>query len=187
MSHSKNDLPGKEGHRESAESNPSFWARWSTRKAQAAAAQDKATATAPATEESSPGQAALTDADMPALASLDEHSDYSVFFSSKVSTELRRLALRKLFHSPKFNVTDGLDDYNENFTHFTGLGDRVTQEMRHRLQVEAKRIAEPGAIHETQPEPLKERDNAALHASSSPSDPAASETPSVEPQEGQPT
>ncbi len=188
MSHSKIDHLGNEAHEEAADSSAPFWRRWSTRKANAAAVQeDKPTATVPATEDLSLGKETLTDADMPVLASLDEHSDYSVFFSPKVSEELRRLALRKLFHSPKFNVTDGLDDYNENYTHFAGLGNRVTQDMRHRIQVAAERLAKPAATNETQPEIGQEQDTVALHASLSPSDPAAPETPSAAPQERQPT
>ena len=63
----------------------------------------------------------LGDADMPPLDSLGPESDYSGFLSPGVSEELRRLALRKLFHSPLFNVTDGLDDYDDDFTSFAVL------------------------------------------------------------------
>ncbi len=84
----------------------------------------------------------LTDADMPPLDSLTEESDYSGFLSAKVSDSLRRAALRKLFHSSTFNVIDELDDYAEDFTAFEALGDLVTAEMRHRLDVEEKRKAE---------------------------------------------
>jgi hypothetical protein len=91
----------------------------------------------------------LSDADMPPLESLNEHSDYRGFFSPKVSETLRRQALRKLFHSPGFNVTDGLDIYQEDYTRFADLGEIITQDMRHRLEVEAKRIAQ--AIVEVPP------------------------------------
>ena len=84
----------------------------------------------------------LTDADMPPLESLTVDSDYSGFLSSKVSESLRRAALRKLFHSAELNVIDGLDDYAEDFTNFAALGDLVTAEMRHRIEVEAKKQAE---------------------------------------------
>lgn len=83
-----------------------------------------------------------TDDDMPPLESLDEGSDYTGFLSSKVSESLRRAALRKLFHSSAFNVIDELDDYAEDFTTFEALGDVITAEMRHRLEVEAERQAE---------------------------------------------
>jgi hypothetical protein len=83
------------------------------------------------------------DADMPPLETLNEHSDYSGFFSSKVSEELRRLALRKLFHSPVFNVTDGLDDYAEDYTTFAKLGNIVTHDMRRMMDLEARRAKTP--------------------------------------------
>lgn len=72
----------------------------------------------------------LSDSDMPPVESLDESSDYSVFFSEKVSESLRRTALRKLFHQPALNVVDGLDDYAEDFTRFETLGDTITHDMR---------------------------------------------------------
>lgn len=84
----------------------------------------------------------LTDADMPPLESLDKDSDYRGFLSEKVSETLRKQALRKLFHSPEFNVRDGLDDYDEEYTHFAKLGDIVTADMRHQLETEAKRLRE---------------------------------------------
>lgn len=89
-----------------------------------------------------PAQPEPTDADMPPLESLDATSDYSGFLSSKVSETLRRAALRKLFHSGAFNVPDGLDDYAEDFTAFSALGEVVTADMRHRLATEARRRAE---------------------------------------------
>ncbi|MGB5652008.1 MAG: DUF3306 domain-containing protein [Sedimenticolaceae bacterium] len=92
------------------------------------------TGTAPAEE--------LTDADMPPLDSLGAGSDYTGFLSPRVSETLRRAALRKLFHGAEFNVIDPLDDYAEDFTTFTALGDIVTADMRHLLEVEARKQAE---------------------------------------------
>lgn len=82
----------------------------------------------------------LTDADMPPLDSLSEDSDYSGFLSPKVSEALRKQALRKLFQSPVFNIRDGLDDYDDDFTSFAKLGDIVTADMRHQLEREAQRL-----------------------------------------------
>ena len=81
----------------------------------------------------------LTDEDMAPLESLDENSDYSGFLSSGVSEELRRRALRKLFSSAVFNIPDGLDDYDDDFTSFAALGDIVTADMRHQAEMEAER------------------------------------------------
>lgn len=131
--------------RETAD-DESFFRRWSTRKQQAATQplvhDPELVDTAPPV----PSPPELTDADMPPMESLDEQSDYSAFFSPKVSAELKRLALRKLFHSAKFNVTDGLDDYADDFTQFAALGDVVTQDMRHMMEVIAKRDAKQVAL-----------------------------------------
>ncbi len=75
----------------------------------------------------SPGRA------LPDLDSLDQDADYSAFLAADVEPELRRRALRKLFHSPKFNVCDGLDDYCDDFTRFAPLGGILTADMRHQL------------------------------------------------------
>lgn len=93
-------------------------------------------------EETEADAPVLTDADMPALESLDEHSDYSGFLSPGVSEKLRRLAMRKLFTAAVFNVRDGLDDYDEDFTQFEGLGDMVTSDMKHQAEVAEKRRLE---------------------------------------------
>ncbi|MFW2438724.1 MAG: DUF3306 domain-containing protein [Arenicellales bacterium] len=73
------------------------------------------------------------DSDMPALETLDEDSDYSGFMSPKVSEGLRTLALRQLFRGSMFNIRDGLDDYDDDFTQFAKLGDVVTAEMRRQI------------------------------------------------------
>ena len=70
----------------------------------------------------------------PPLESLTTDSDYSGFLSPGVSETLRRLALRKLFHAPEFNLCDGLDDYDDDFRTFAELGSMVTVEMRKRLE-----------------------------------------------------
>jgi len=85
------------------------------------------------TDEDVPVEEKVSDEDAPPLDSLGPDSDYSDFLSRNVSPKLRREALRKLFSSAKFNVTDGLDDYAEDFTRHTPLGDIVTAEMRARL------------------------------------------------------
>ncbi|MYB35323.1 MAG: DUF3306 domain-containing protein [Gammaproteobacteria bacterium] len=80
----------------------------------------------------------LTDEDMPPIESLDENSDYSVFMSKGVSEKLRRMALRKLFSQGVFNIRDGLDDYDDDFTTFESLGDLVTSDMKHREEMKEK-------------------------------------------------
>ncbi len=82
-----------------------------------------------------PVERPLTDADMPSLETLGEDDSYSGFLSPEVSEKLRKVALRKLFHGAGFNIRDGLDDYDEDFTVFQPLGDIVTADMRHREEM----------------------------------------------------
>lgn len=72
----------------------------------------------------------LTDEDMPALETLHEGSDFSQFFSNGVSDELRDLALQRLFRLPEFNLRDGLNDYDEDFSRMTALSEAVVSQLR---------------------------------------------------------
>lgn len=92
----------------------------------------------------------LTDDDMPDIDSLTPESDYTDFLSPGVSDKLRKLALRKLFHNEVFNIRDGLDEYDDDFTRFEKLGDIVTSDMRHQLELEAQRKAEQLLQHQDQ-------------------------------------
>jgi hypothetical protein len=120
--------------------------RWSRRKTEQRAVADENTVSSemPTDELRKVDQASEhsskqpTDADMPPLDSLGEESDYSGFMSPKVSEELRTLALRKLFHLPQFNVTDGLNDYDEDYTSFAKLGNVITHEMRRLRELEKR-------------------------------------------------
>jgi hypothetical protein len=141
-----------------------FLARWSERKLAARKAQ-----TPPADPQEvkepvadpiqavEPGPAPvrepdLTDADMPPLESLDGTSDYSGFLSRGVSATLRREALSRLFHSPHLNLADHLDDFPEDYTRFAPLGDLVTADRRHQLDLAARRLLEPDPEAATDPE-----------------------------------
>jgi len=53
---------------------------------------------------------------LPPVDSLTKDSDYKVFFQPKVSEDLRRAALKKLFSDPHFNVMDGLDTYIDDYS-----------------------------------------------------------------------
>ncbi len=101
----------------------------------------------------------LTDADMPSIDSLNEDSDFSIFMSSGVSDKLRNLALRKMFHVPAFNIRDGLDEYDEDFTTFEALGDIITCDMKHQIEMQekkkAEKEAEEAALAEAQAEEIE--------------------------------
>lgn len=132
-------------HADLAEDGEGFLSRWSRRKHEASDASEEVHEPAMAIEPEPPP---LTDADMPPIDSLDEGSDYSGFFSPGVSEELRQLALRKLFRSAAFNLRDGLDDYDDDFTTFAKLGDIVTREMRVRQAIDAAREKAKAALAE---------------------------------------
>ena len=89
--------------------------------------------------------------ELPDLDLLGQDSDFSAFLTPGVDAELRKRALRKLFHSPKFNVFDGLDTYRDDFTSFPALGDVVTSDMRYHLERAARELAaraETAVLHE---------------------------------------
>ncbi len=84
---------------------------------------------------------ALTDDDMPDVDSLHEGSDYSQFMSTSVSEGLRKIALRKLFQGEHYNVRDGLDEYDGDYTYFEKLDPgTITADMKHLLEVEAENL-----------------------------------------------
>ncbi|MCP4286805.1 MAG: DUF3306 domain-containing protein [Gammaproteobacteria bacterium] len=113
--------------------------RWSRRKQEvkAAEAEEAIPLQAGADIEAAP---ALTDEDMPSIECLTESSDYSGFLSPKVSDELRRVALRKLFNAAVFNQRDGLDDYDDDFTSFAKLGDIITSDMQHQIDTAKEKL-----------------------------------------------
>jgi len=122
------------------------WARLKSesREAEATGSADDASPS-PRTTSTDPLEAGTpavaTDRVLPDLALLDQDSDYSAFLAQGVDAALRKRALRKLFHSPKFNVFDGLDTYRDDFTSFPALGEVVTADMRHQVERAARELA----------------------------------------------
>lgn len=116
-----------------------------------------------ASDEASEDELILTDEDMPAIDTLNADSDYSGFLNKGVSPELRQKALQHLFRLPKFNIRDGLNDYDEDYTYFEPLGDTVTSDMRwHAARKEREereaREAEEALLAEQQKDQLEEDD-----------------------------
>ncbi|MDP6948848.1 MAG: DUF3306 domain-containing protein [Arenicellales bacterium] len=140
------------------ESKPGFYSRWSQRKSKAVEVVDAGQEQDSGSQEDAPKPEAAsdtpppTDADMPPLESLSEESDYSDFLSPGVSDKLRKVALRKLFHGSGYNLRDGLDDYDDDFTVFEALGDVVTADMRHRQEMLERKARETQAAGEEKTE-----------------------------------
>jgi hypothetical protein len=175
---------------ESAGTQRGFLQRWSERKAQARAGEElPASSETPVNDLVSPAPVderapPLTDADMPPIDALDEKSDYSGFFSPRVSDNLRRLALRKLFHLPGFNIRDGLDDYDEDYRTFEALGNIVTAHDRHQSEMQQQADKEPPAPgkHEAEGATPTEKDSTLVEDSKK-SEGVADETASAESEE----
>ena len=132
-----------------SEPRSDFFSRWSRRKTLQQEETDQLTINeGAAQEEQLPVDAeeeeapALTDDDMPPLETLGEDDSYSDFLSPEVSEKLRKVALRQLFHGAGFNIRDGLDDYDEDFTIFKPLGDIITADMRHREEMLERKAKE---------------------------------------------
>ncbi|HUQ76263.1 MAG TPA: DUF3306 domain-containing protein [Burkholderiales bacterium] len=92
-----------------AEDKEAFLSRWSRLKREQPA-EPKAETAAPA---------------LPAVGDLTPESDFSGFMHSKVKDELRRVALKKLFTDPHFNIPDPFEAYSGDFTG----GDPIPPEM----------------------------------------------------------
>ena len=155
----------------------SFLGRWSRRKRADAPARDgagvaQASPAEPAPVEVDEGSvpasraradedagSTLTDADMPPLESLTGTSDVSAFLSRGVSASLRRAALRRVFRAPEFNVRDGLNDYDGDFTAYEPLGDTLTCDMKFRAaRLEREAAEREAAERETRELEALERD-----------------------------
>ena len=150
------------------DSKESALARWSRRKLEARQAEAtpaeaidiEAAPDEPGVDAAdTPGeQPVLTDADMPDIESLSDDADFSPFMSPGVSDELRNLALRKLFRAPVFNLRDGLDEYDEDYTSFEKLGNIVTADMKHQIEMQQQKLREKLAAEDETETPAAEAD-----------------------------
>ena len=118
-----------------------FYARWSRRKLESKTGLDivEKSAASEQNADEEPAVPALTDANMPALETLHDDSDYSGFLSPEVSDKLCEVALRKLFHGKACNIVDGLNDYDDDSITALPLGDIVTADMRHQAEVKLEK------------------------------------------------
>ena len=153
MSKERKPDAGRPATEPSATADENFLARWSRKKTQARDGLEEDTGSLDTFHESEsdtlPGTGSQPDQpdetaqdiadvpgdeDMPSIEELGDESDYSGFFSPGVSPGLRKKALARLFHSPKFNIRDGLDDYDDDYTTYKPLGNIVTAEMRRKAE-----------------------------------------------------
>ncbi len=64
-----------------------------------------------------------------------EEASLPIWLQDDVDPEAKRSALSSLFREPEFNVVDRMNEYDEDFTQFKGLGNIVTQQMKHMLKL----------------------------------------------------
>jgi uncharacterized protein DUF3306 len=126
-----------------------FLKRWSRRKLEKAR-EEPAAAPAPADRPQPPPAGAVTGASHPAPAELPAvdslrglASDYKEFLNPQVDENLRRSALKKLFHDPHFNVMDGLDVYIDDYS----KPDPIPESMLKGLLERHRSITEIGGEH----------------------------------------
>ena len=84
-----------------ADDKEAFLSRWSRLKCEQPAEKPAESAPAPA---------------LPPVESLTPESDFTDFMHPKVKQELRRLALKKLFCDPHFNLPDPFEAYSGDWT-----------------------------------------------------------------------
>ncbi|MFZ5509796.1 MAG: DUF3306 domain-containing protein [Pseudomonadota bacterium] len=98
-----------------------FLARWSRLKRQGT----ESAGTPPAPRPAEPVEP------LPALDSLDFSSDFSAFLRAEVEEQVKRAALKKLFHSDHFNRMDGLDVYIDDYNQFEPLTEDILSQLNH--------------------------------------------------------
>ena len=94
--------------------NERFLQRWSRLKAAPESPALPQAPAVPAVPDAPLAAAAETETALPTLADaagLHAESDYSAFVARGVDADVRRLAMKKLFADPHFNLVDGLDIY----------------------------------------------------------------------------
>jgi hypothetical protein len=103
-----------------------FLSRWSRRKLDADEAEQQV-------EETRQEQETAADDSEPEAASQAEEKP--IWQRDDVDADTKKAALRKLFHKPELNLRDGLNEYDDDFTQFAGLGSIVTHEMKRMLKL----------------------------------------------------
>lgn len=152
MSRDKNDETG-------------FLSRWSRRKQQHDMQKDSdAEAELPVSETNTEQQ---NEPESEAQSQQAEARPLPIWQQEGVDAETKKAALRKLFHKPEFNVRDGLNEYDDDFTQFASLGNIVTHEMKRLLKMaeektrpdEQDETASSAATKQTDPQPSDKEDD----------------------------
>ena len=131
--------------------------RWSARKL--AAAQEATVARPPeASPAAAPSVALPPNAEpvaepspLPPVESLTFDSDFTAFLKPEVDEALKRKALKKLLHDPRFNVMDGLDVYIDDYSKPDPIEPEVVRQLmqaRYLFDPPKTRVNERGFVED---------------------------------------
>jgi Protein of unknown function (DUF3306) len=180
-----------------AKENEAFLARWSRLKREGGEPEQVPAGPA-ASDAAQPGGGNAAEAPMPELPPIDQltpESDFRPFMDPRVPEALRRVALKKLYADPHFNVQDMLDDFAEDYNTLletlpAGMADRLAHARRtllgrdeaDRIEVEEREAAAKSAAGgASQP-----REGPIDTAAPPPQTAQVAEAPTEEPQPQQP-
>jgi hypothetical protein len=119
-----------------------FLSRWSKRKLNPEQTPEPLTQNELQTE---PEQVELE----PSAETLEAPQETPIWQQQDADPKAKKHALQALFKQVEFGELDGLNEYDEDYTSFTGLGNVVTREMKRMLEL-AEQKTRPEA--ETQPQ-----------------------------------
>ena len=106
-----------------ADNNDGFLSRWSRRKLDDDTADNKNEPENSSDSHPEPEQSTSDQTSLPVWQQKDADPD------------IKKQALTALFSQAEFNERDGLNEYDEDYTTFSSLGDVVTQEMKRMLRL----------------------------------------------------
>ncbi|OBT25915.1 hypothetical protein A9266_04790 [Vibrio tasmaniensis] len=86
---------------------------------------------------------------------------------SEASESVKKAALRKLFLSEEFNVRDGLDDYDDDYSNLKTLSEGVAETLRDWVKdkTEEDTVNEPEQVADNEEETLIDEINDSIHES----------------------
>lgn len=96
-----------------------FLSRWSRRKLEAAKPVEK------------PAEKTAVTPELPSPDSLSFDSDFTAYLAANVEERVKRAALKKLLHDPRFNVMDGLDTYIDDYTKNEPISEAMLKTLEH--------------------------------------------------------
>ncbi len=137
------------------QNDDSFLSRWSKRKL---TADDEAVQPKPEIEKT---ESSAIEQSPPEQS---ETTDKPIWQQDDVNPLAKKQALQDLFKQSEFGVLDGLNEYDEDYTSFTSLGNVVTREMKRMLELAEQKTTPQADLQEQQQassQPLEQSDDQA--------------------------